>query len=242
VKGKLILPYYPAGEDNITVAYQDEFAPLTSTTGAYDKIELGGFLAGALTKISKILINNSDFDVVGLTVDNMADAVRRFIENELINGTEGKVTGLSTLTNVITTAAAGAVTADEVVRLRDAIKDRFQQDAVWIMSSKTRTALRLLKGEDGHYLLNDDISAPFGNTLLGKPVFVSDSMPDIEDGGRVIYYGDLKGLATKFGEDISIDVLRERYADEHAVGVISWFEFDGKVANEQALAELEMAE
>jgi hypothetical protein len=50
----------------------------------------------------------------------------------------------------------------------------------------------------------------------------------------------MKGLATKFSEEINIQVLRERYADEHADGVIGWFEFDSKVVNEQAIAKLTM--
>ena len=70
------------------------------------------------------------------------------------------------------------------------------------MSPNTRTALRLLKDEVGRYLLQDDITSPFGTTLLGKPVYVTDNMPDIEAGATTIYYGDMKGLATKFSEDI----------------------------------------
>ena len=90
-------------------------------------------------------------------------------------------------------------------------------------------------------MLQDDVSLPFGTSLLGKPVYVSDNMPDIGDGGAVIYYGDMKGLATKFSEDISIQVLRERFADEHVDGVIGWFEFDAKVQDEQQIAKLVMA-
>lgn len=33
----------------------------------------------------------------------------------------------------------------------------------------------------------------------------------------------------------------ERYADEHAYGVIGWFEFDSKVIDEQQIAVLKMA-
>jgi HK97 family phage major capsid protein len=99
----------------------------------------------------------------------------------------------------------------------------------------------MLKSETGYFLLNDDISTPFGTTLLGKPVYVSDSMPDIGAGENVIYYGDMHGLATKFNEEINIEVLRERYADEHAIGVIGWFEFDSKVIDEQQIAMLTMA-
>lgn len=241
VKGKLQIPYYDVTSGGINVAYAEEFTPLTSSNGKFKNIELDGFLAGALSKISNSLINNSQFDIVSFVVNQMGEDIARFIEHELLIGTEGKVEGLSKLTNSVTTAAATAITSDEVVKLKDSIKDVFQNNALWIMSPATRTALRLLKGSDGHYLLNDDISSPFGTVLLGKPVYVSDNMPDIAGEKTVIYYGDMTGLATKFSENITTQVLREKYADEHATGVVSWFEFDSKVQNAQKLAKLVMA-
>lgn len=241
VKGKLQIPYYDTTDGGITVAYAEEFTPLTSSNGKFKNIELNGFLAGALSKVSNSLINNSQFDIVSFVVNQMGEDIARFIEHEILIGTDSKVEGLSKLTNSVTTAAGTAITSDEVVKLKDSIKDTFQNNAIWIMSPATRTALRLLKGTDGHYLLNDDISSPFGTTLLGKPVYVSDNMPNIAAEKAVIYYGDMTGLATKFSENITTQVLREKYADEHATGVISWFEFDSKVQNEQKLAKLVMA-
>lgn len=241
VKGKLQIPYYDTTEGGITVAYAEEFKPLTSSNGKFKNIELDGFLAGALSKISNSLINNSQFDIVSFVVNQMAEDIARFIEHELLIGTSDKVTGLSTMQNKVTAAAANAITSDEVVKLKDSIKDVYQSNAIWIMSSNTRTALRLLKGSDGHYLLQDDITSPFGSTLLGKPVYVSDNMPEIKADATAIYYGDMTGLATKFSENITTQVLREKYADEHATGVVAWFEFDSKVQNEQKLAKLVMA-
>jgi HK97 family phage major capsid protein len=248
IKGTLELPYYDTSTTTISVAYKDEFSALTSSSGTFNSITLTGYLAGALTKISRSLINNSQFDIVAFVVDEMAYAIKRFIENELLNGTPGnppttpsKVLGLYGLTNYITAAAQTAVTADEVVQLHDKIKDEFQENAIWIMSPATRTALRLLKATTGYYLLNDDVSSPFGTTLLGKPVYVSDNMPNMAAGKNAIFYGDFRGLATKFNEELSIEVLREKYADEHAVGVIGWFEFDSKVEDAQKIAKLVMA-
>lgn len=241
VKGKLQIPYYDTTDGGITVAYAEEFTPLTSSNGKFKNIELDGFLAGALSKISNSLINNSQFDIVSFVVNQMGEDIARFIEHELLIGTTSKVEGLSKLTNSVTTAAGTAITSDEVVKLKNSVKDVYQNNAIWIMSPATRTALRLLKGTDGHYLLNDDISSPFGTVLLGKPVYVSDNMPDIKAEATTIYYGDMTGLATKFSENITTQVLREKYADEHATGVISWFEFDSKVQDAQKLAKLVMA-
>ena len=89
VKGTLELPYYDTDTTTISVAYKDEFSALTSSSGTFNSITLTGYLAGALTKISRSLINNSQFDIVAFVVDEMAYAIKRFIENELLNGTPG---------------------------------------------------------------------------------------------------------------------------------------------------------
>ena len=240
VKGPLQIPYYDDQTSTLKVAYQDEFKPLTSSNGTFKSITINGFLAGALSKVSNSLINNSQFDIVNFVVTEMGDSIARFIEHELLQGTPDKVTGLSTAKNVTTTASATAITSDEVIKLKDSIKDTFQNNAIFIMSNSTRTALRLLKDSTGRYLLNDDVTSPFGTTLLGKPVFVSDNMDDIASGKTVIYYGNMSCLATKFNEEVNVQVLREKYADEHATGVVGWFEFDSKVENEQGLAKLVM--
>lgn len=238
VKGNLDLPYYDVTTSTINVAYQNEFTAMQSSAGAFKSIQLTGYLAGALCKVSRSLINNSQFDIVGFIVDEMAYAIKRFIENELLNGTDGKVDGLSKLSNSLTSKSADAITANELIELQGKVKDVFQANAIWIMSPATRIALRELKDSMGRYMLQDDISLPFGHSLLGKPVYVSDNMAEIGAGNTAIYYGDMSGLATKFNEEINIEVLREKYADEHAVGVIGWFEFDSKVQDAQKLARL----
>lgn len=240
VKGTLEIPYYDESTTSMTVAYATEFQTLSSNVGQFTNISLTGYLAGALVLISRSLINNSQFDIVGFVVDEMAYHIARFIEGELLNGTSGKVTGLSTLTNKVTAASSTAITADELIETQGNIKDLFQENAIWIMSPNTRTALRELKDEMGRYLLQDDISLPFGRSLLGKPIYVTDNMPDMVAGKPAIFYGDMRGLATKFSEDINIQVLREKYADQHAIGAIGWLEFDSKVQDQQMITALVM--
>lgn len=240
IKGKFQIPYYDVDTTSITVGWATEFEELSSNVGSFTSIELSGYLAGALALISRSLMNNSEFDIVAFVIDEMAYRIHRFIENVLLNGS-GDVQGLSTLNHTITAASSTAITADEVIKLKDSVKDAFQSNAIWIMSPNTRTALRLLKDEVGRYLLQDDITSPFGTTLLGKPIYVTDNMSDIGAGNTAIYYGDMRGLATKFSEDINIEVLREKYATQHAVGVVGWVEFDSKVEDAQKIAKLVMA-
>jgi HK97 family phage major capsid protein len=66
-------------------------------------------------------------------------------------------------------------------------------------------------------------------------------MPDIASGVNAIYYGDMKGLATKFSEDMNIQILREKFATQHAVGAVGWVSFDTRVENAQAISALVMS-
>ena len=248
-KGTLQIPYYPASvtsggvttTPDIAMAYADEFSELESTSGKFTSITLQGFLAGVLTKVSKSLINNSQFDIVSFVIDKMAVNIARWIEGQLLNGTASKISGLADATNVVTGTAATYLTGDDLIDVQDAVKDVYQPEAVWIMAPSTRTAIRKLKDGQGNYLLERDFTSKWGYKLLGKDVYVSDNMPAITASGTAVYYGDLSGLALKFSEELNIEVLNERFATEHVVGIVGFVECDSKIENEQKIAVLKMA-
>ena len=247
--GDLVIPYYDESTTAITVDFAEEFSDLSSNVGEFTQIKLSDYLAGALVLVSRKLINNSKFDLVSFIIDKMAEAVARFIENVCINGGNpdstthvNQVKGLAgSVTNIVLAGSTSAITPEKLVEVKDAVKDVFQNNAIWIMSSATRTELRKLTDDVGRFLLNDDISSPFGTTLMGKPVYVSDNMPEIGSANNAIYYGDFKALATKFSEEMSIEVLREKYATQHAVGIVAWLSFDAQVDTAQAISALKMS-
>lgn len=240
IAGSLSIPYYDESAGTIEMAYADEFVELESTSGRFTSIELKGFLAGALSKVSKSLVNNSQFDLVSFVVAKMAESIAKWIENQLLNGTPNKITGLSTVKQSVTAAAATVLTADELIDVQEEVPDAFQGNAIWIMNKTTRKAIRKLKDGQGNYLLNKDATARWGYTLLGKDVYTSDNMSGMEAGKTAIYYGDMSGLAVKLSENVSIEILREKYATQHAIGVVGWIEIDSKVENEQKISKLVM--
>lgn len=241
LKGNISIPYYDEEAGAVKMAYQNEFSELSSNVGKFKSIDLSGYLAGALSLVSRQAINNVAFDVLGKIIEYMSVAIARFIEHECLIGTSGKCEGMSKMTNIVTAAATNKITSDELIDVQEAIPDVYQQDAIWIMNKKTRTSIRKLKDNDGNYLLNRDMSSKWGYTLLGKDVYCSDNMPEMAADAETIVYGDMTGLAVKVAEEASIEVLREKYATQHAIGVVSWIELDTKVQNEQKLSKLKMA-
>ena len=243
IGGTITIPYYDESTSAITMGYVEEFTELESHVGQFKSIELKGYLAGTLSVLSLSLINNSQFDVLGYIVNKMAEAIANWVEKELLHGTSQKITGLSNISAAMTVTAASqtAITADEIMELQDKVIDAFQNGACFIMNRETRSAIRKLKDSDGNYLLNRDISAKWGYTLFGKDVYTTDNADTMAAGKTVIFYGDFSGLAVKLSEDASINVLREKYATQHAVGVYAYMEMDAKIENAQKIACLKMA-
>ena len=66
-------------------------------------------------------------------------------------------------------------------------------------------------------------------------------MPEIGATNKVVVYGDMSGLYSNLRPSIEMQMLMEKYADEHAIGVVTWFEVDTKVIETQKVAVLEMA-
>lgn len=244
-KGNLIFPCYDESESSINTAYATEFTALNSTSGKFTSIKLGGHLAGALVKVSKSLINSAEFDLLSYVVAKMSESIARFLEKELLTGEGGddKMTGVLNDGNtpVVEASAGTAISADDLVRLQIEVPQVHQANAVWIMSKNTLLAVRTLKDGENRFMLNEDISAPFGYSLLGKPVYISDNMPEISTKAKAVVYGDFSGMFVNIRPNVEIQVLAEKYADEHATGVVAWIEADSKVAEKQKLAVLKMA-
>lgn len=241
IRGIVSIPYVDTDNDNITVAYATEFTELEAKDTKLLTVDLKGFLAGALCKVSRSLLNSTDLDLTTFVVNKMGAALADFLDKQIIQGDSTHITGLSTATQIVTAKAATAITADELITLKNKLKSVFQAGAYWVMAPDTLTAVQQLKDENGRYLFNDEIKNGFSGTILGKPVYTSDQCPGMAATKTAIFYISPKqALAAKIVED-SVQILNEKYATQHAIGVVEWAEVDCKIQNQQAVAVLKMA-
>lgn len=241
IRGTVSIPYVDTDNDNIIVAYATEFTELEAKDTKLLTVDLKGFLAGALCKVSRSLLNSTDLDLTAFVVNKMGAALADFLDKQIIQGDSTHITGLSTATQIVTAKAATAITADDLITLKNKLKSVFQAGAYWVMAPDTLTAVQQLKDENGRYLFNDEIKNGFSGTILGKPVYTSDQCPGMAATKTAIFYISPKqALAAKIVED-SVQILNEKYATQHAIGVVEWAEVDCKIQNQQAVAVLKMA-
>lgn len=250
VKGTLKVPVWGAkeGGSNITVGFHKEFNELTATAGRFISVDLSGYLAGVLTKIGKSLITNSEIDILGFVTDEMAKEITYFLEGILlkeetvVDAEKNTVVKGALSTNTTVTAAnKNGVTSDDLIALQSAIPAVYQANACWTMNNATFLSIKKLKDSTGQYMLmqnTGNISGAFPYMLLGRPVYISENMPVAAAGARSVLYGDYSGLGVNFRQQIEMQVLNEKYATQHAVGIVGWFEVDCNVIDHQKLAAL----
>lgn len=226
---------------DITVAYGADFEELVADSGKFTSVDLTGYLTGALTLVGRTVVNNAQINVVSFVISEMAKKIAIFLEKELLNGTADKATGALSTTTTHKAGSTSAISADNLIELQAKIPTAYQADACWVMNPATFTNLKKAKDAEGRYLLEYDFSSSFPYRILGKPVYLSDNMPVIASAAKAVLYGDFSGLAVNIRENISIQVLQEKYATQHAIGIVSWFEFDSKVMDNQRLATLVMS-
>ena len=151
VKGVLKVPVWgDADSHNIKVGYQTEFTELTADSGKFTSVDLGGYLAGALTLIGKSVENNAAFSVVDFIVNQMAEEIAIWIEannsaeaaNALAGAAAASSTDVQPLTEALAQCSAGAKNAGWSVQETTAVLGKFADAG--ITGSDAGTSLKTM--------------------------------------------------------------------------------------------------
>jgi HK97 family phage major capsid protein len=241
IKGNFDIPVYGAnnGKD-ITVGYGEDFTELVEKAGKFTSVSLKDYLIGALAKIGNKLVNNTDFDLVNIVINIIAEYVKLFLENEALNGTDNKIQGCRDIPakQTVTSAVAGVISYDDLVKVKNKVIQSFRKGSIWVVSQETQNILETMKDGNERPMFQPDPTGEFDGKILGYPVYVSDAMVDIKAGSSPIIFGNFSALAFKTTKELEIQVLKEKYATQHATGVVAWLEADIRVEHLQKLSKL----
>lgn len=232
VKGELKFPVYgtDSSDTGITASYSEDFSELTETSGKFTSVSLKEHLIGCLAIVGKSLIANTDIAVYNFVVGKVADAIVDFLQAEMTKGNATKIKGYETTNNTVEMEGS-KISTNDLISMMAKVKTPFQANAKFIMNTEDLTAIRKLKDSNGQYVLNPDVRGGFGMTILGKPVVVNDE-------AESIVYGDLSGYYTNIVEAMEIQVLTEKYATQHAIGICAYVQADGKPVDTQKYVKL----
>jgi HK97 family phage major capsid protein len=124
--------------------------------------------------------------------------------------------------------------------LYHSLKSPYRNKAVFIANDLTIKALRKLKDSNGQYLWNPSVVAGTPDTILGRPVYVSSFMPQIEAGAKVMAFGDFSyyWIGDRMGR--TFDMLDELFAATDQIGFKTTQRVDGKLVLPEAVQVLQM--
>ena len=110
------------------------------------------------------------------------------------------------------------------------------------MHPSTIGVLRQIKDDAGNYLVVRGLTEAAPTTLLGRPVYLSENMPEIESEAKTLLFGDLK-RAYRIVDRQGIDVQRsgDRYFEQDLTVFRAIKRTDGKVILPEAAVFLVQA-
>lgn len=211
--------------------WTDEEAAYTESDNSFGVITLGAHKLTSIIKVSEELLNDSVFDLEQYISKEFVRRMAAAEENAFINGTgTGRPTGiLQTAETGKTTAAAAAITADEVIDLYHSLRSPYRKNAVFIANDSTVKAIRQLKDSNGMYLWQPGLKEGQPDTLIGNRIISSAYMPEIGAGKKPILFGDISYYWIADRQGRTFQRLNELYAATGQVGFRTFQRVDGKL-------------
>ena len=211
--------------------WTDEEAAYTESDDSFGVITLGAHKLTSIIKVSEELLNDSAFDLEQYISKEFVRRMAAAEENAFINGTgTGRPTGiLQTAESGKTTAAAAAITADEVIDLYHSLRSPYRKNAVFIANDSTVKSVRQLKDSNGMYLWQPGLKEGQPDTLIGNRIISSAYMPEIGAGKKPILFGDISYYWIADRQGRTFQRLNELYAATGQVGFRTFQRVDGKL-------------
>lgn len=227
-----------------SAAWLDEEEQLTESDEVFGQTSLSAHKLGTFIKVSDELLNDSVFDLESYISTEFARRIGSKEEEAFFTGDgSGKPTGIFAASGGadvgVTSAAAAALTADELIDLFYSLRSPYRKKAVWVMNDSTVKAIRKLKDGNGQYLWQPALTAGTPDTILNRPVYTSSYVPAIAAGAKTIAFGDFGYYWIADRQGRSFKRLNELFATTGQVGFMATQRVDGKLILSEAIKVLQ---
>lgn len=193
----------------------------------------------AFVKLDEDFIHDVSFNMENYLIERLAKNFSKGEEHGFINGT-GNVepTGILAETGgadigVTTTA----LTFDDITKLFFSVKTEYRAKGNWMMNDETALYLRNLKDDNGNFLWRGS-----ADTLMGKPVVISNEMPSIDDNTKPIAFGDFSYYWIVNRKLITVRTLKEKFTLHDQIGYLAFEFVDGRLIHPDAIKVIQITE
>ncbi|WP_322859252.1 phage major capsid protein [Mycobacterium europaeum] len=213
------------GEPEVPCLKMQAFVPFS--------VELQGDAVALVSEIGKLL----------------ADGALQLLNSALTVGSgvgepTGIVTALAGGSSVVTTGAAGTLTAADVYATQNALGPRWQANARWVGNLATLNALRQMESGNGSLLFPElRASEP---TLLGRPVHEASVMDNtVATGKNVLVYGDWQNYLISQRVGSSVELVPHLFGSNRRPtgqrGMLLWARWGADSINDSGFRMLQVA-
>ena len=199
--------------------------------------KIGSHKLAVFVKLDEDFVNDAGFSMEDYLTDRLGRNFGRAEDKGFITGS-----GLHEPTGILHAdegAEVGVTTGnlayDDVIGLYFSVKPEYRRNGVWLMNDRTALALRTLKDADGNYLWDSS-----NDSILGKPVRISEFMPDATSGNKPIAFGDFSYYWVVLRAPFSLRTLTEKFVLNDQIGYLALEYLDGKLVRRDAVKVLQM--
>lgn len=261
-----IRPYANVGTTGRDKAYfssLDQVSVGWAGAGAYPEVSVSsGQVIIDINKIVSIFtisrdtLEDAEADIIGELTNMVSLAISQEEDRAFAVGTsplqpKGLFTNSQVLSNYVPTGVAANL-YDTTNNGMDAIKNLISQikpsyartnEAVFAMNRFTETKVHQLKDFNGQYYWNPPTEVGKPATLLGYPVILPESAPNVEANSYPIIFGNLKrGYAIRDRSNISVRREDSRYTEYDLVAFVITKRTGGGVILPECFAALKVSE
>lgn len=184
--------------------------------------------------ISWELLQDSQFDIESLLVNQLGESFNRAMNDHFTNGAANATAtprGIVKAANNVAGAATGSITADDILSLMAGVNAAYWRNAKFMFNQSTLIHLMKLKDEDGRYIWNPDMAAGARASIFGHGYQLNPDMDDIAATKNPIIFGDFKKYKVRIVRGVNYIRLNELLAQNGAVGFLGFCRADGALVD-----------
>lgn len=203
-------------------------------------VELDAYKYGARGAVSNELLADANFDAAAWVGRQLGTGAQVLVDSKCVSGTgTGEPHGVAVATTVgKTSASSTAVTADEIIDTFYSLSTPYRAGAAWLFNDATIAEVRKLKeATTGNYLWAPGFAGT-PDTILGKPVYTSPSMPGLGAGNVVAVFGDFASYVVRFAGGIRVEYSQDFHFDTDQTAFRGLLRLDGALVDSAGLRSL----
>jgi HK97 family phage major capsid protein len=239
----------------IVVDYDEADASWTSergtrsstTTPTMGKIDIYAHEMYANPQVTQKMLDDGVIDVESWIQNKVADKFARKEATAFVTGsgvgqpkgimsyTSGTTLSSGQVEQVVTTDASN-LTYDGFINTQNALKEAYQNNAVWLYQRATNAKAMLIKDGEGRpiFNMNYDRNAGMEMLVLGKAVRFAADIAAVSASALAAAYGDFK-QAYQIVDRVGLRILRDPYSNKPYIGFYTTRRVGGGMVNFEAM-------